>query len=181
MVATSPPYPIRCAYGSLWTILGPAGPNRHAGAVPILTDPLSPRWERSLREEVRALREGPRGAFPVLLAAGQPAGSRLTLPAAPLEPIDGALRVDLLDALLSRAGQRVTDPWVWLSRPGTIAPDERWADRWWTAAFTQLCCQSPEIATTTAFLVLTRSGWYDPRSECCRRWTRLRRRVTPRR
>ena len=180
MVATRPPYPIRCVCGSLWTTIGPTSPHRHADAVPILTDPLVPRWERSLRDEVRALRAGPRGAFPALLVAGRPAGVRLTLPAAPLESVDGALRVDLLDALLARAGQRITDPWVWLSRPGTIAVDERWADRWWTAAFAQLCKQSPEIETTAAFVVLTRGGWYDPRGECCRRWTRLRRHVAPR-
>jgi hypothetical protein len=118
-----------------------------------------------------------RRVFPPTLHVGTPGGQVARFP----EParsrwgpgradlgLDGALRSELVAALLTRVGP-VPPPLAWLTRPGPLAPLT--TDAPWVAAVTSAFA---EAGLPPVMLVVTRQGWVDPRSGHSRRWRRLR-------
>lgn len=129
--------------------------------------------QRAWRAEVLALRGRHRGRyFPATLAVGVPEGVRRVV------GIDAGgdhgLRIDLVAGLLLRGGSRAAGapaPAAWLTRPGQPV----WHDldaRWLPAALHAFA----EAGLEPDFVVLTKSGWYDPRTGAGQSWKRLRHR-----
>lgn len=118
-----------------------------------------------LRRAVLDLRVAhPRGWFAPVLRVGRPEGPYAGHPAAP--PPDHGAATDLVAALLRRAGD---DPVTWLVRPGDLTTHDL-DPRWWTAA--QAACAEAGLPCT--FVVVTRSGWWEPATGERRSWRRLR-------
>lgn len=82
------------------------------------------------------------------------------------EPDDHALRVEVISALLRRAGEQAL---VWLVRPGELVMQD--VDAAWLAAARQAYA---EAGRDLVFVVVNRHGWWDPRSGVRRTWRRLR-------
>ncbi|MGL5808759.1 MAG: hypothetical protein ACRCYQ_02300 [Nocardioides sp.] len=147
-------------------------------------------WDRALREEVLLLRESHRRrVFAPALCVGRLAAHRVRLEID--APTDAAMRADGVGALIDRwateqssadgvgalidrwateRGTRAT-PQVWVTRPGPagVAGD---LDVDWLASARSA---TAELRLDLTFLVVTRDGWFDPRSGFCRQWRRLRR------
>ena len=69
------------------------------------------------------------------------------------------------------AGGTTGQPLVWLTRPGELALHD--VDAAWTTA----CAAAyAEAGTPFTMVVVTRQGWWDPRSDVRRVWRRLRER-----
>lgn len=113
-----------------------------------------------------------RRGFPPLLHVGFPGGAEELFTLAPGEPADHALRADVVAALLHRC-RRSTDrlPLVWLTRAGPLELQD--VDAAWLAAARTAAA---EAGTPLAMVVVTRHGWWDPRSGVRRSWKRLRER-----
>lgn len=147
----------------------PAGPG--------LGEPLPHLLELALRTEVFALaRSERRRRFPAVLRAGFPASARVSTVAAPRDA-DHPLRVEVVQALVRPylAAGRV--PLLWLTRPlDADATDNAWAAAVGSAG--------AELDVALDLVVLTRTGWHDPRSGVGRAWVRPRhdrqRRALPR-
>ncbi|MEZ5095208.1 MAG: hypothetical protein R2731_03255 [Nocardioides sp.] len=124
------------------------------------------------RAEVLALRDAHRSrSFPPALYVGIPGGLRRGVPAD--AGLDHGLRADLTAALLAR--HRLLEdhrPAVaWLCRPGLSSWHD--LDAAWLPAVAQAFLEAGE---EPGFVVLTRTGWYDPRTGEGRSWKRLRHR-----
>jgi hypothetical protein len=118
-----------------------------------------------LRRAVLDLRAAhPRGRFAPVVRVGRPAGRYAEHPAAP--PPDHGAATDLVAALLRRAGD---DPLTWLVRPGELTAHDL-DPRWSTAA--RAACEEAGLPFT--FVVVTRSGWWEPATGERRTWRRLR-------
>lgn len=140
--------------------------------------PLPRDLQSRLRLTVAGLRSTHRRRrFAPELHAGVPAGAYATAGAVPQdqdEAYDDGLRVEIVSALLLRAqalceGAAVGGPLVWLTRTGPLA----WHDldaAWLGPALRAF----GEAGLPAGFLVLTKEGWYDPRSGAGRSWIRLR-------
>lgn len=113
----------------------------------------------------------PRGRAPVSLVVGAAGHSVARHVVAPGQLLDQALRTDIAAALLQRTAAAAGHRWAWLTRSGSLALHD--ADVAWSAAWYAACAES---GVDVAFVVVTRTGWRDPRSEVLREWTRLRRR-----
>ena len=119
-----------------------------------------------------ALRERHRNRlFTPHVCAGTPGGPRRTLVLSgdSTALLDHALRADLVGALLTEALTVLEQPVVWLARPGL--PDPHPLDGPWTGA---AIAAFAERAATTGFVVVTRSGCYEPITGLTRRWRRAR-------
>lgn len=135
--------------------------------MPVLEEPLPRRTALLLREAVRrhTLAER-RHRFAPVLHLGRPGGhERCT--AAATAGTDLALCTDVVAALLAGAG---TAPHLmWLTRPGELEPHD--VDLAWLAAARAAYA---EAERDLSWVVVTRRGWWDPRSGLRREWTRLR-------
>jgi hypothetical protein len=135
--------------------------------VPLLTDPLPRPMALLLREAVRrhAIAERRRRFAPVV-HLGRPGGREWCAPATTGDT-DHALRSDVMAALLARTGP--APHLVWLTRPGELVPHD--VDvAWLSAAATAYA----EAGCDLWWVVVTRHGWWDPRSGLRQQWRRLR-------
>jgi hypothetical protein len=87
------------------------------------------------------------------------------------EPMDHGLRADLVAALLRATGTGEIYPLAWLTRSGDFVLED--ADAAWLAAAGSAYAEADVPMT---MVVVTRRGWWDPRSDRRREWKRLRRR-----
>lgn len=135
-----------------------------------LTEPLPRHLERALRRATldHALSERRRHFTPAL-HVGTPGRTQAVLALEPGEPLDHALRTDLLAALLRRATREAPEPLVWLTRPGSLELQD--LDAHWVAAAR---ATGAEGGTSLTLVVVGRHGWRDPRSGVGRTWRRLR-------
>ena len=85
--------------------------------------------------------------------------------------LDHALRTDVVAALVARARCRGSMPLVWLTRPGDELVQD--VDAAWLAG---VRAAAAEAGVSLTFVVVTRQGWFDPRTGESRTWTRLRER-----
>ncbi len=139
-----------------------------------LQAPLSVRMQKVLRRAVydHALSER-RPPYPTRLHVGIPGGASAVHAVVPEAPTDHALRVDVVSAMTARLGPQIL-PLVWITRPGDLTPVQD-ADQEWLAAATQAF---GEQGRALVFVVVTRTGWHDPRSGLTQRWARMRMRPT---
>lgn len=135
--------------------------------MPLFEDPLPRPAALVLREAVRrhAVAER-RRRFAPMLHVGRPGGQELSAGAA-LSGTDHALRSDVCAALLARSGS--APHLVWLTRPGELEPQD--IDLAWLAA---ACSAYAEAGRDLTWVVVTRHGWWDPRSGLRRQWQRIR-------
>jgi hypothetical protein len=132
---------------------------------------------RSLRRAVLDYRAGPTRPRPTWLHVGEPGGEQVCHDVRRDEPLDAALRVEVVSALLVRCREQpdrrspVTSapPTCWLARPGVLAWQD--ADRDWLSAGTTAYA---EAGLPLTFVVVGPSGWWDPRSGELVEWKRLR-------
>ena len=135
-----------------------------------MREPLSPTTAEELRRAVLRLRTSERRrAFAPVLHVGSPGGHAASYDVGAREPFDQSLRADVVAALLRRVGPEDADPLVWLTRPGELFLHD--VDAHWLAAAGQSCAEDGRQLT---FVVVTRLGWWDPRSDLRRVWKRLR-------
>lgn len=133
----------------------------------VLEEPVARATSLLLREAVRRHVAGERRRrFAPLLHLGRP-GSTERAVGATLRGTDHALRTDVVAALLSRAGAGTH--LVWLTRPGRLEPQD--VDLAWLAAARAAYAEAGEDLT---WAVVTRTGWWDPRSGLRREWKRIR-------
>ena len=135
--------------------------------MPLLEDPLPRATALLLREAVRRHAHGERRRrVAPLVHVGRP-GVREHSIAAPVHGTDHALRTDLMAALLARSPG--PEPLVWLTRPGELQTHD--VDVAWLAA---AAAAGAEADRDLAWVVVTRRGWWDPRSDLRREWQRIR-------
>jgi len=145
-------------------------------AIDGIQEPLSRPLHTVLRRAVadHAARER-RRVHPALLHVGWPGGPEDVFVAGADEDLDHALRTDIVAALLhtSRRHAPVTGavPMLWLTRPGPLEVGD--LDLAWLAAARSA---SAEAAVDLMLVVVTRRGWFDPRTDVRREWKRLRER-----
>ncbi len=135
--------------------------------------PITRAEHRVLRAAVLEFKEAqPRGRAPVSLRAGVPGRASAVHVVTPGQVLDQSLRTDISAALLQRTASYGARRWAWLTRTGTVASLHD-ADAAWSSAWYAACA---EAGVHVPFVVVTRSGWRDPRSGVIREWQRLRRR-----
>ena len=115
--------------------------------------------------------ETPRGRAPVSLQVGIPGRVVARHDVASGQLLDQALRTDIAAALLQRTLATAGHRWAWLTRAGPLTLHD--ADVAWSAAWYAACAES---GVDVPFVIVTRTGWRDPRSDVRREWSRLRRR-----
>jgi hypothetical protein len=135
--------------------------------MPVLHDPLSLAERRLLRSAVLQLATTEhRRRIPPVVHVGVPGGPTTTVVDDPLW--DHGLRTEIVGAVL-RARE---DPlWVWVTRSGPLSVqdvDAAWLAPTWAAA--------AERGVDPVYVVVTRHGWFDPRSGLLQEWKRIRRR-----
>ena len=137
-----------------------------------ISSPITRAEHTVLRAAVIDFKESaPRGRAPVSINVGLPGRAVARHVVAPGQRLDQALRTDIAAALLQRTANAAGHRWAWLTRTGSLALHD--ADVAWSAAWDAACS---EAEVDVPFVVLTRRGWRDPRSEALREWSRLRRR-----
>jgi len=140
--------------------------------MPALTEPVAADLASALRGVVLSFKAGEsRRRFAPVLHVGDPTGEHITHAVRADEALDHASRIDVVAALLLRARPLAVEPLVWLTRPGQLT----WHDLdavWLPAAEAAYA----EAGLPLTIVVVTRAGWYDPRSGVSRRWHRLRQR-----
>jgi hypothetical protein len=148
--------------------------------VPGLVEPIAPELLHGLRAAAGELKATHRRQrFPARLHVGLAGGAHVAVGGDPGDPVDGprpddpslddALRLAVLRALLCTARSLTGQPMVWLTRPGPIG----WHDleaAWLGPAHHAFA----EAGLPLILAVVTKHGWYDPRSGVGRSWTRLR-------
>lgn len=134
--------------------------------MPLLADPADVAAVRMPRAAVRALAATERRRrFAPLLHVGVPGVRAMTVAAHPAGT-DLALRCDMVAAMLARTrGGHL----VWLTRPGELTLHD--VDAAWLAAATAAYAEAGRDLT---WVVVTRRGWWDPRSDVRRTWQRMR-------
>ncbi|TNM43260.1 hypothetical protein FHP29_06070 [Nocardioides albidus] len=137
----------------------------------MIREPVPTMLERVLLRAVRehAATEG-RCQLRPALHVGIPGAEVRSFPILAEEPLDLALRTEVLEAMCRDHLARDVVPLVWLTRTpeGHDAEDLAWA--------AAVGCAGPELGVRLDLVVVTRRSWHDPRSGVGRRWTRLRRR-----
>lgn len=126
----------------------------------------------ALRREVGLFRRSEhRRRFPLGVHAGRLGGPRSSaeVPWPVPDHYDAGLRLDLLDALLSRESDD-TPTAIWLTRPGDVEQHD--VDLRWRASAMHAC--AARGVTLTGFYVVTRVGWRDTETGASRTWRRLR-------
>lgn len=141
-------------------------------------EPIARPLQTVLRRAVadHAARE-PRRVYPPLLHVGWPGGPEDVFVVAPDDELDHALRTDVVAALLhtSRRHAPVAGavPMLWLTRSGPLEVGD--LDLAWLAAARSA---GAEAAVGLMLVVVTRQGWFDPRTGVRREWKRIRDRGT---
>jgi hypothetical protein len=141
--------------------------------VGLLVEPLDRRTSYALRRAVLDFRTSERRrVFGPLLRVGVPGGHALVVAAETGDATDQALRADVVGAMLRRtATDTPPAPLVWLTRAGSFTLHD--ADAAWLAA---AAAAYAEAGAPLTMVVVTRQGWWDPRSGLSRVWKRLRQR-----
>jgi hypothetical protein len=121
---------------------------------------------RAVLAHVRAER---RRTFPALVHVGVPGGTEEVFAVVPDEPLDHGLRADVVAALLQRSRRGHAVPLVWLTRPGELELQD--VDAQWLSAARSAAA---EAGVTLTLVVVTRTGWVDPRTGTHRVWKRMR-------
>ena len=138
--------------------------------MPELRPPLPARTEAVLRQAVLELRSGERRrVFGPVLHVGRPGGPRASCDAGDGEDLDHAVRADAVAAMLHLTDRPGATPLAWLTRTGELALTD--TDAAWLAAAGQAFAEAGRSLT---LVVVTRQGWWDPRSDARRVWKRLR-------
>lgn len=106
-----------------------------------------------------------RRRFAPLVHVGVPGGRTLTVAAHPAGT-DQALRSDIVAAMLARTDDRHL---AWLTRPGELTLHD--VDAAWLAA---AAAAYAEAGRDLTWVVVTRRGWWDPRSDVRHTWQRVR-------
>jgi hypothetical protein len=141
--------------------IGPDGPG--------LREPLPSLLEQVLRSAVVAhARAERRRLHPSVVHVGLPGGPRRSFEIRPEDPLDHALRTEVLQAMARDCLARDRVPLTWVTRPPTGQAD---ADLDWAAA---AGAAGGELGVRLDLVVITRRSWHDPRSEVGRTWTRIR-------
>lgn len=132
-----------------------------------VVEPVPKPLERLLRRAVLDLARGERRRrFPPALHVGVPGGTTRTF-APGDEPLDHALRVDVVEALVRSLGRSPGPQLIWLTRPGSLPLED--ADLAWLAA---IRTASGELGLALRFVVVCRQAWMDPASGVVRTWQR---------
>ncbi|MGZ5398779.1 MAG: hypothetical protein ACXWDM_02120 [Nocardioides sp.] len=135
--------------------------------MPLLQDPVPRPTALLLREAIRRHAASERRRrFAPLVHVGRP-GVREQCLAGSVRGTDHALRTDLMAALLARSPG--PEPLVWLTRPGELQTHD--VDPAWLAAARAAWA---EAGRDLSWVVVTRHGWWDPRSDLRREWQRIR-------
>lgn len=141
----------------------------------VITEPVPRPLQRVLRRAVLDHARGERRRrHPPVLHVGVPGvgAARTFVPTD--DPLDQALRTDVLEAMLRPALDRRTVPLVWLTRESGSDPTEAHeSDHAWARAVT---AAGAELGVALSMVVVTRRGWRDPRTGVGRTWQRVRER-----
>ena len=140
--------------------------------MPALQEPVPPQTQAMLRRAVLAFKASERRkVFGPVVHVGEPDGGDVSYDVARGQHLEHGLRADVLAALLARAGRADRPPLVWLTRPGELSLHDVDVD-WLAAAHSAYA----EAGVPLTMVVVTRRGWWDPRSDVRRTWKRLRQR-----
>ncbi len=132
--------------------------------------PDPPQIHALLRRAVLDFRVSERRkVFAPVLHVGVPGGTTLTYAPRHDEPMEHGLRADLVAALLRRTRTGPVEPLVWLTRTGELVLED--LDAAWLAAARSAYA---EAGVPLTMVVVTRRGWWDPRTGQRREWKRLR-------
>jgi len=143
----------------------------NALGVPAEPDPLTRQTHALLRRAVLDFRLAEkRKAFAPVVHVGVPGTVDLTYEPRRDERLEHGLRADLVAAFLRAAGADLV-PLVWVTRTGELVLED--ADAAWLSAARSAYA---EAGLPLTMVVVTRRGWWDPRSGRSREWMRLRRR-----
>lgn len=143
-------------------------------AIEGIQEPLARPLHTVLRRAVadHAARE-PRRVHPPLLHVGWPGGPEDVFAVAPDEVLDHALRSDVVAALLHTARRHApvagAVPLLWLTRAGVLEVGD--LDLAWVQA---VRAAGAEAGVELTLVVVTRKGWFDPRTGVRREWKRVR-------
>ncbi len=132
-----------------------------------IAEPVDRALHRALRRAVLDLAGDPRRCPPVQVHVGDPVAARASF--AEESGLDHALRTDVVTALLRRTRGRGRAPLAWLTRPGEAVLQD--VDAAWLAAARAAYA---EAGLPLTMVVVTRQGWWDPRSGTRRTWLRPR-------
>jgi hypothetical protein len=140
--------------------------------VPTDSHPIAPEAQTLLRRAVQDFRAAEnRKVFAPVVHVGVPGGVVLAYEPPLDQPLEHGLRADLVAAWLRRATTEAADPLVWVTRTGDFVLED--ADAAWLSAARSAYAEADVPLT---MVVVTRRGWWDPRSGRSRVWKRLRRR-----
>ncbi|WP_231482670.1 hypothetical protein [Nocardioides sp. URHA0020] len=145
-------------------------------AIEGIHEPLARSLHLVLRRAVadHAMRER-RRVHPPLLHVGWPGGPEDVYVVRLDERLDHALRTDVVAAMLHTARRHApvagAVPILWLTRSGPLEVGD--LDLAWLAAARSA---GAEAAVDLVLVVVTRHGWFDPRTGVRREWKRLRNR-----
>lgn len=135
-----------------------------------LARPLLAVLRRAVADHAVAER---RRVYPPLLHVGWPGVRAEVFAAEPGDRLDPTLRCDAVAALLHVARRRAPTPgavpMLWLTRTGPLEVGDLDLD-WLSAAVRA----SAEAGLGLTFVVVTRRGWFDPRTGSRREWRRVR-------
>ena len=130
----------------------------------------TPETHRLLRRAVLEHRVAERRkAFPPVLHVGVPGELELVVDHRQAWPIEHGLRADLVAACLRHTRGGSVEPLVWLTRTGDFGLED--PDAAWLSAARSAYA---EAGLGLTMVVVTRRGWWDPRSGASREWKRLR-------
>ena len=139
----------------------------------LVEEPVPRPLARLLRSAVLLQTAGdPRRVFDPVLHVGLPDGVRVDLVHDPAH--DRGLRTDLVATALGVVRRRAGEGMpvlAWLSRPGVLSLHDD--DVAWLGPVSDA---AGEAGLLVPFVVVTRQGWWDPRSGARREWKRLRQR-----
>lgn len=105
-----------------------------------------------------------RRRIPATLRIGEPGGTFTTVADQP--DWDHGLRSEIVGAVLR---ERRDPGWVWVARSGPLTLQD--VDAAWLGPALSVAA---EREVDVAFVVVTRHGWWDPRSGVRREWKRIR-------
>jgi hypothetical protein len=135
-------------------------------------EPLTPQTHTLLRRAVLEHRVSERRrTFPPVLHVGVPGALELAVDHDAEGPMEHGLRADLVAACLRHTCVGEVVPLVWVTRTGDFVLED--SDAAWLSAARSAYA---EAGVPLTMVVVTRRGWWDPRSGASREWKRLRRR-----
>jgi hypothetical protein len=135
-------------------------------------DQLTPQTRELLRRAVLDFRVAEkRKAFAPVVHVGVPGAIDLAFEPPRDQPLEHGLRADLVAAFLRATSTDTVEPLVWVTRTGEFVLED--ADAVWLSAARSAYA---EAGAPLTMVVVTRRGWWDPRSGRSRVWKRLRQR-----